>query len=54
MKTILTNAMRLSGNNEKIPCEILIIDDEIVKIAEKIEEKSANIIDCEQQLVVPG
>lgn len=54
MKILLKNAKQLSKNEELIACEILIEDQKIKKIAEKIEETADEVIDCKGNLALPG
>ena len=54
MKILLKNAKQLSTNEELITCEILIENQQIKKIAEKIEETADEVIDCKGNLALPG
>lgn len=54
MKIQLINAKRLSATNEFTDCEILIEDNKIVEIAEKVNQAADEIIDCKGNLVLPG
>ncbi|MBN6204990.1 dihydroorotase [Ralstonia pickettii] len=54
MKIQLINAKQLSATNEFTDCEILIEDNKIVEIAEKVNQAADEIIDCRGNLVLPG
>ncbi|WP_152656457.1 dihydroorotase [Oceanobacillus sp. CFH 90083] len=54
MRTILTNAKRLTSSNELIDCEILIEDGKIRKVAPEITEQADQTIDAKNNLVSPG
>lgn len=55
MKILLKNSRILTlKNNNIINGDVLVIDNKIVKIQKKITEKVDKIIDCENNLLMPG
>ncbi|SHN15355.1 dihydroorotase [Gracilibacillus kekensis] len=54
MKKILTNVKRILDNGETLLCEILIEDEKIAAIGNKLHEPDAEIIDGKGHIVSPG
>ncbi|MBY7143701.1 dihydroorotase [Virgibacillus sp. NKC19-3] len=54
MKTILKNAKRLLATGETEICDILIEGKKIKQIAASIPAEADNMIDCKENLIVPG
>ena len=54
MKIKLKNAVRLTNNNSFEQCELLIEEDVIKNISQRIEESADQEIDCKGKLILPG
>src|SRR5690625_5243937 len=54
MKIKLINATTLQQNDTFEPCEVLIEEDKIVKIAKNMEEVADKEINCKGKLLLPG
>ncbi|TXL67616.1 dihydroorotase [Cerasibacillus terrae] len=54
MKILFKNANRLIETNEQEKCDVLVEGQQIVKIANEINEEADQMIDCEGKLLLPG
>ncbi|MFD1038056.1 dihydroorotase [Virgibacillus byunsanensis] len=54
MSILLKNGQRLTVNNQLEDCEVLIENGKIKKLGTSISESAEEIIDCQQQLILPG
>lgn len=54
MRILLRNAKRLQGENELVPCDLLIEGKKIVKISTKITESADKEIDCQGRFISAG
>lgn len=54
MKTQLINVKRLSTTNDLRDCEILIENNQVLEIAEKVNQAADETIDCKGNLLLPG